>query len=53
MKLGIDDYPNSKEALNEIIAYDGTPAEAKALAEIVLEFNHIASEESTAILANL
>lgn len=42
-----------KASMNQIIGYDGAPAETKALAEVVLGFNHAASDEAKAALAML
>ncbi|MDA1373020.1 MAG: hypothetical protein O2971_20030 [Proteobacteria bacterium] len=42
-----------KTAMEGIIAAEQAPAEAKALAKVALEFNHMASEEAKAVLAGL
>jgi hypothetical protein len=42
-----------KEAMSQIIAFDGAPANVKALAEVVMGFNHTASDAAKATLAGL
>lgn len=42
-----------KESMNQIIGYDGASADTKALAKIVLDFNHMASADTKAELAKL
>ena len=42
-----------KAAMGQIIAFDGAPANVKALAEVVQGFMHMASDDAKAVLAGL
>lgn len=42
-----------KAAMEQIIAAEQAPAETKALAKVVLEFNHMTSDDAKAVLAGL
>lgn len=42
-----------KEAMSRVIAAEQAPANVKAVAEVVLGFNHMASDDAKAVLADI